>query len=908
MPNTVETKLTVKTDEGVANVNKLADATEALSKRSVKAAEAQVRATQASTRATQELIKQQQIANQAAGFGEKAAAAGKAATAAIGEAEKAVHSFSLANAGAAREMLVLFHEGITGNFKRAAGSLLVLGERTGAAGAIFRALLGPVGAAAAAIGTFAVAAEEGYKSSEDFRRAMILTGGAAGVTEGQFRAMAQSIASETGRSVGTAKEALQQLVASGQVAPQNIAKMGTAIVQIAHLTGESSSEVAKQFEDMATDVVGWIQRHKQYADSLTSSQVETIRQLQKMGDIQGAVGVALDAINQKTADSAGFWTRLGTSAANAWEKLTHAIGGNTTAEDKLATIDARIAAVQARMAQIKTHPELRDAGDADNGANLALYQQQRAAQAAVTNAGQQAAAQRGVEQATQNAGKAARAHLDQMLEETKGADALKEALHKLQGEFDAAAKAGTPMTDEQQKELRAKVVKAHRDPNDKKEESAYASTLKGLVDEKAKLDALTESYIRNGRAADDSREAVLRARFNDKADPLFGRGNSGQGATLLAAASAADQSAAAQRDAEHLSAVEKQVKAYGDLVSAKEANAREAYIEDQLGAHSLALSEQTTQSLVVQGLKLRDMAGKRYDQGQADSEAKDLAKRKVSIDEEVDAINRQNDALKQTTLQREVAADVAKLQKAAEEELLKPYADSVAIQAQLADGIERVTAARVKQYNGARDPQTQAARAAGNWAEGATDAGAAAAKMTTSSLDSISAAIEKMTRTGQLSFKDLWKSMADEFLTQIIRMQVAKLAAGAGSLWGSVFSVLSGSSSGSTSPDADSGSVNLFAGALDGARATGGNVNAGGSYLVGENGPELFNPSGSGSITPNDALGGAGGMVVHVGQGQVINVGQGVSRAEVAQAVTQANSATIKQVQRLASTGKLRTS
>lgn len=40
-----------------------------------------------------------------------------------------------------------------------------------------------------------------------------------------------------------------------------------------------------------------------------------------------------------------------------------------------------------------------------------------------------------------------------------------------------------------------------------------------------------------------------------------------------------------------------------------------------------------------------------------------------------------------------------------------------------------------------------------------------------------------------------------------------------------------------------------------GKRATGGNVSSGSNYLVGENGPEMFSPSGSGVITPNNRMG-----------------------------------------------------
>ena len=43
-------------------------------------------------------------------------------------------------------------------------------------------------------------------------------------------------------------------------------------------------------------------------------------------------------------------------------------------------------------------------------------------------------------------------------------------------------------------------------------------------------------------------------------------------------------------------------------------------------------------------------------------------------------------------------------------------------------------------------------------------------------------------------------------------------------------------------------------GGLFGARAGGGSVQGGGAYLVGENGPEIFHPSTSGGITPNNML------------------------------------------------------
>ena len=49
-----------------------------------------------------------------------------------------------------------------------------------------------------------------------------------------------------------------------------------------------------------------------------------------------------------------------------------------------------------------------------------------------------------------------------------------------------------------------------------------------------------------------------------------------------------------------------------------------------------------------------------------------------------------------------------------------------------------------------------------------------------------------------------------------------------------------------------------------GGRAAGGPVKGGGSYMVGERGPEMFTPGVSGTITPNHALGGTTNVVVNV--------------------------------------------
>lgn len=67
-------------------------------------------------------------------------------------------------------------------------------------------------------------------------------------------------------------------------------------------------------------------------------------------------------------------------------------------------------------------------------------------------------------------------------------------------------------------------------------------------------------------------------------------------------------------------------------------------------------------------------------------------------------------------------------------------------------------------------------------------------------------------------------------------------------------------------------------GAVEGARAIGGGVMKGNTYLVGERGPELFTPQSSGSIVPNHQMGSASNVVINI---------SGVINEEAAESVSE---------------------
>jgi len=117
-------------------------------------------------------------------------------------------------------------------------------------------------------------------------------------------------------------------------------------------------------------------------------------------------------------------------------------------------------------------------------------------------------------------------------------------------------------------------------------------------------------------------------------------------------------------------------------------------------------------------------------------------------------------------------------------------------------------------------------------------------------------------KEGTMSVKDAFNSMANDIINELYRIFVVKQITG----------FISSAFTGAFSPK-------LAGTGGGGGKAIGGPVQAKQSYIVGERGPEMFIPSRSGSIVPNNKLGG-GTVVVN----QNINVATGVQqtvRAEV---------------------------
>ena len=136
-----------------------------------------------------------------------------------------------------------------------------------------------------------------------------------------------------------------------------------------------------------------------------------------------------------------------------------------------------------------------------------------------------------------------------------------------------------------------------------------------------------------------------------------------------------------------------------------------------------------------------------------------------------------------------------------------------------------------------------------SYIDNATNAANTAKNMFNSVTSSMDSALANFVKTGKLNFADLARTIIQNLITIQLQAQASSLFGGL--LTGSAFQ-----SSNVAVPGEGSMSISSYFG---GPKAAGGDVSGGTPYLVGEKGPELMIPRGSGTIIPNDKMGGIGG-------------------------------------------------
>ncbi|WP_286913290.1 MULTISPECIES: phage tail tape measure protein [unclassified Pseudomonas] len=150
------------------------------------------------------------------------------------------------------------------------------------------------GAAAAGLG---IAYYKGSQEADEFRKALVLSGNAAGSNVGAMADLARQISTTVG-TTGAAADALAQVANSGKIAGDSFGVVTTAALQMKDATGRAVEETIADFVKIGKDPVAAARELNDQYNFLTASTYAQIQALKDQGDTVGAAKLLTDTYAQ----------------------------------------------------------------------------------------------------------------------------------------------------------------------------------------------------------------------------------------------------------------------------------------------------------------------------------------------------------------------------------------------------------------------------------------------------------------------------------------------------------------------------------------------------------------------------------------------------------------------------------
>lgn len=264
-------------------------------------------------------------------------------------------------AGGGNPFLVLLQQG--GQIKDSFGGI----------GNAARALIGsitPVGAAltavAAVAGTLGFAFIKGAAEITEYRKALILTGNAAGATVAGLQSAQQAIAANVGTQ-GKAAEVLAALASTGRVAARDLQSLAEAAIRLEREGGPAIEETVKAFADLGKTPSASAAKLNEQTRFLTGAVYEQIKALEEQGRTTEAASLAQQEYARVTSDrTKEIEAGLGT-VERAWKKVKDATKGAVDAVlaiGRASTFEQTLAGLQAQQRQLPVTGVTETAGGA----------------------------------------------------------------------------------------------------------------------------------------------------------------------------------------------------------------------------------------------------------------------------------------------------------------------------------------------------------------------------------------------------------------------------------------------------------------------------------------------------------------------------------------------------------------
>ncbi|CVC81462.1 phage tail tape-measure protein [Serratia marcescens] len=250
---------------------------------------------------------------------------------AIDHLSEGTEKFNLNTKGAQRELTVLMHQLVRGDFRSASNNIMDLGTKTGLLPPLFSATTLAIGGTIGAVAGAGVVVASVLRDQDEFNHSIQLTGNYAGVTAGQLEMMTQA-GGQLGSNYSQVRDILNGLVSSGKFTGETLDTVSQAASAMAQLTGDSADQVVAKFVKMTDSVSDWAVNSSEQYHWLDSETYQRIRALEDQGRKEDAIELASQAYKKAAIERLGEiktqlnwvargWDDVKNAAASAWQEL-----------------------------------------------------------------------------------------------------------------------------------------------------------------------------------------------------------------------------------------------------------------------------------------------------------------------------------------------------------------------------------------------------------------------------------------------------------------------------------------------------------------------------------------------------------------------------------------------------------
>ncbi|SDR47065.1 phage tail tape measure protein [Paraburkholderia tuberum] len=268
----------------------------------------------------------------------------------IKAAEQAMAGLGHSSTGTRRELLVMAHELSQGNFSRLGGSMMVLAERMDLTKYITPTNIALAALAVVAVGVY-TALNSVQAEVDKFNASLKLTNDWAGVTRESAAQLAQTIATQTGTSFGTAQSNIDATVASGRVLGQDLQTVTIIAMDMAKQTEEgfdkALEKVIAQSDNVQKAAEDWQKSHH----DMSQATLDHIKAVDEAGDHVTALRILYDqelqTMQSGTSTQVGLMSRMWHGFLDDVGRIGRAMTGNSTSTDQLAALKSQLADTRA---------------------------------------------------------------------------------------------------------------------------------------------------------------------------------------------------------------------------------------------------------------------------------------------------------------------------------------------------------------------------------------------------------------------------------------------------------------------------------------------------------------------------------------------------------------------------------